>query len=126
MSRTFRADMADKDTEMATTGIPPVDIVTPDQLDMPLDEGIADFVHALRAGGVETFESCEGGPSHPFPEPTIRFFGADAAGWYAIGVAKDHGLPVSALRRVWRMQEGEPTGPDWEMTFYRKAAAEQQ
>ncbi len=30
----------------------------------PLDPGIADYVIALREAGIETFESCEGGPGH--------------------------------------------------------------
>jgi hypothetical protein len=40
-----------------------------------LDRGIRDQVAALRECGVETFESCEGGPSHAYPEPTVRFYG---------------------------------------------------
>ena len=41
------------------------------EYDPPLDAGIAQAVVALRAGGVETFESCEGGPGHAYPEPTV-------------------------------------------------------
>jgi hypothetical protein len=37
------------------------------QTDMPLDAGIRRYVAALRSGGIETFESCEGGEGHPFP-----------------------------------------------------------
>lgn len=83
-----------------------------------LDIGIADIVHALRACGVETYESCEGGPGHAFPEPTVRFHGPFADGFRALAVALDAGLPVNALRRVWLMTLGEPDGPTWEMTFY--------
>lgn len=36
------------------------------ELDMPLDEGIAYAVHVLRGGGIETYESCEGGPGHVY------------------------------------------------------------
>ncbi len=25
----------------------------------------------LRSGGIETFESCQGGPGHSFPDPTV-------------------------------------------------------
>ena len=42
---------------------------------LALDEGIREAVAVLVANGVETFESCEGGPGHAFPEPTIRFEG---------------------------------------------------
>lgn len=38
-----------------------------------LDSGISDYVHKLMKHGVETFESCEGGEGHCFPEPTVRF-----------------------------------------------------
>jgi hypothetical protein len=27
------------------------------------------------------------------------------------------GLPVTELRRVWPILDGEPTGPWWELTF---------
>ena len=39
-------------------------------IDMPLDKGIEPYVLALRSGGIETFESCEGGDGHVFPETT--------------------------------------------------------
>ncbi len=29
------------------------------------------MVEVLRAAGVETFESCEGGAGHSYPEPTV-------------------------------------------------------
>ena len=53
------------------------------ETDMPLDAGIRRYVLVLRSGGVETFESCEGGEGHAFPEPTIRFYGDTAAGFKA-------------------------------------------
>ena len=46
----------------------------------PLDAGIRDIVLTLLANGVETFESCEGGRGHSFPEPTIRFEGDSSEG----------------------------------------------
>jgi hypothetical protein len=83
-----------------------------------LDLGIRKAVETLQAGGVETFESCEGGDGHAFPEPTVRFYGLPAAGWHALGVCLDNGLPVAALRRVWDvLDRSEPTGPFWELTF---------
>ena len=30
---------------------------------------------------METFESCQGGAGHAYPEPTVRFFGEKAAGY---------------------------------------------
>ena len=81
------------------------------------DPGIARAVGILQAAGVETFESCEGGSGHAFPEPTIRFYGTPAAGPRAIAVCMDHDLPVLALRRVWYIENNELTGPNWELTF---------
>jgi hypothetical protein len=83
-----------------------------------LDEGIRQEVVILSANGVETFESCEGGDGHSFPEPTIRFHGTKAAGLHAVAVAMVHGLGVKDLRRVYNVEGGELVGPTWELTFY--------
>lgn len=86
--------------------------------DPPLDAGIEAFVLALSAANVETFESCEGGAGHAYAEPTVRFHGDRAEGFRALAVAHRAGLPVQSLRRVWPIEDGEPTGPWWELTFY--------
>ena len=91
-----------------------------------LDKGIRKYVEILANAGVETFESCEGGPwkngkGHPFHEPTIRFSGEYAEGFRALSVALYHGLPVSCIRRVYEIIDGEVVGPDWEMVFDKKA-----
>lgn len=83
-----------------------------------LDQRIAREVEILAAAGVETFESCEGGAGHSFPEPTIRFHGTKAAGLHAVAVALDHGLGVRDLRRVYNIEDGELVGPTWELTFH--------
>lgn len=85
--------------------------------DSPLDAGIRDAVQVLVEGGIETFESCEGGSGHAFPEPTVRFHGDSAEGYRALAVALQGGLGVLDLRRVWPVIDGEPTGPWWELTF---------
>jgi hypothetical protein len=84
---------------------------------MGLDPGIARYVEVLQAVGVETFESCEGGRGHCYPEPVVRFFGDSGEGFRALGVALQHGLPVSDLRRFWQITHGEPCGPYWELSF---------
>jgi hypothetical protein len=89
--------------------------------DPPLDAGIAAFVEALDAAGIETYESCEGGDGHAYPMPTVRFHGQRGQGWRALQIALDHAFPVAALRRAWNVIDGEATGPTWEMTFYRRA-----
>lgn len=83
----------------------------------PVDRGIADAVRVLWENGVETSESCEGGPGHSFFEPTVRFFGGQAEGFRALGIALTNGLRVAELRRYWSIQDGEAVGPHWEMTF---------
>jgi hypothetical protein len=85
--------------------------------DLGLDYGITSAVRVLREAGVETFESCEGGEDHAYPTPTVRFHGDNSEGFRAIAVVMAAGLPLAELRRVWVMQDDEPTGPWWELTF---------
>jgi len=88
---------------------------------MNLDEGIRRAVAVLRDHGIETFESCEGGLGHAFPEPTIRFHGGPDEGFKALSYALEHDLPVAELRRFWQVVDGEPHGPYWEMTFHTRS-----
>src|SRR5664279_3481759 len=86
-----------------------------------IDPGIRQAVKWLQKNGIETCESCEGGPGHAYPEPTVAFYGAPEAGWRAVAVCLAYGLPVMSLRRVWDVLEAnEPTGPHWEITFRRR------
>jgi len=86
-----------------------------------VDEGIRAYVKVLRSNGVETYESCEGGEGHSFPEPTTRFCGQQSDGFRTLAVALQHALPVSELRRVWVLQDHEPVGPNWELVFSGRA-----
>lgn len=87
-----------------------------------LDSGIAQFVKTLQEHGIETFESCEGGPGHAFPVPTVRFSGGHEQGYRAVWVALTFGpLPIDEIRRTWSVIDGALTGPEWEMTFFKKA-----
>lgn len=88
-----------------------------DGLDLPLDSGVRRYALILRAAGIETFESCQGGADHAFPEPTIRFHGTAAEGFRAFTAARNHGLPVLALRRSYSVDGDWLEGPWWEMTF---------
>lgn len=90
--------------------------------DPPLDPGIEQAVRALRAAGIDTFESCEGGKGHAYPQPTVRFRGDRTEGWKALAAAAQDGLQVAELRRVWPILDGEPTGPWWELTFVRRVS----
>lgn len=84
-----------------------------------LDPGIEPIVRTLVDAGIETFESCQGGAGHAYPEPTVRFHGDRSEGFRALAVALQHGLRVLDLRRIWSIQDGEPNGPYWEITFLR-------
>lgn len=90
------------------------------EYDPPLDPGIARAVEILNQAGVETYESCEGGVGHTYLEPAIRFHGVRSEGFRALAVALQNKLPVWELRRVWMIVDGEPTGPKWELAFYKK------
>lgn len=88
-----------------------------EELYQNIDKGILDYVKLLRENGVETYESCEGGNGHAYFEPTVRFHGERAEGFRALSVAMTNGLNVRELKRVWVVNDGEPTGAWWEMTF---------
>lgn len=88
---------------------------------LDLDPGIRRAVKVMRECGVETFESCQGGQGHAYAEPSVRFYGSDGAGWHALQVIIDHGLPVSSLSRVWTFDSTKaaiPHGPYWQVTFF--------
>jgi hypothetical protein len=85
--------------------------------DTPLDPGIRRYVLVLRSEGIETFESCQGGPGHAYPEPTVRFDGNAFEGYRAFTAAMNYGLPVLALRRIYQVTDGQLVGPWWELTF---------
>ena len=82
-----------------------------------LDRGIRREVEVLMSNGIETFESCEGGAGHSYPEPTVRFHGQQAEGWKALAVAMQNGLNIFTLRRIWTIIDNEPIGAYWEMVF---------
>jgi hypothetical protein len=82
-----------------------------------IDEGIKRIVKILFMEGVETTESCEGGPGHAFPDPTVKFCGEISAGWKALSVALAYDLKPVRLRRTYYILDKEPVGPEWEMTF---------
>lgn len=91
------------------------------EYDSSLDRGIRRYVEILAAAWVETYESCEGGEGHAFPEPTVRFHGENSEGFRALAVALQHKLPVFALRRLWSIEDSEPVGPTWEIVFSKPA-----
>ena len=86
-------------------------------LDLPLDEGIKRYVRVLREAGIETFESCQGGPGHPCPEPFICLSNEPSAGFEAFTAAMRAGLPVRELKLSYDVQMGMLHGPHWQLVF---------
>jgi hypothetical protein len=76
-----------------------------------VDTGIKPILRFFYEEGIETFESCQGGPGHCFPVPTVRFSGDRAEGFRALSVALQYGLRPTGLRRYYAINEGEPVGP---------------
>jgi hypothetical protein len=83
----------------------------------PLDPGIAQVVKSFNDAGIQTAESCEGGEGHAYERPTVVLLGGSADGWRALAVCKDLRFPVRSLERVWPIEDGEPRGPWWHVTF---------
>lgn len=104
---------------MSPSEEPPEEEVAEEEevFDPPLDEGIMGAVFTLRDGGIETFESCEGGSGHYYPEPMVRFYGASGEGFRALAIAIAADLPIKELRRRWTIDAAEPHGPGWELVF---------
>lgn len=94
------------------------------EYDPPLDPGIAEYVVSLNEEGVDTYESCEGGPGHSYAEPTIRFHGDQAEGFRVMAIAQRKRLPIKAVRRIWTVEDGEPHGPFWELVLWETTCAQ--
>lgn len=74
---------------------PAVDLVS----GWEVDHGIRDAVLCLICHGVETVQSCQGGPGHSYPEPTVDLLGGRGAGMHALSVAQTYLLPVTGRGR---------------------------
>ena len=83
-----------------------------------LDRWMRYAVLVLHRGGIQTYESCQGGRGHAFPEPTIRFEGTQEDAFRAARIARANGLPAHHLRRFWRLNDEGAELPAWELTFH--------
>lgn len=70
-----------------------------------LDPEIAPVVHFLVGHGFETFESCQGGPGHCFPDPTVRFHGTEFDAIRAYELCQAKGLLILCVRRVFQKED---------------------
>lgn len=65
-----------------------------------IDPLILPAVKILNEHGFETFESCQGGEGHCYPEPTIRFFGDEFDLIRAYEICGCYGINVYEVKRV--------------------------
>lgn len=86
-----------------------------------LDPGIRFAVRVLHAHGIETCQSCESGPGHCYPEPTVDLLAGpnDVTGFSAMATLHAYGLKVGSLGKVWYVVDGMPYEPVWRITFDR-------
>lgn len=89
-----------------------------------LDPIIKDAVILLNKYGYKTFESCQGGDGHCYPEPTVRFFGDEFDLIRAYELCSIHGLNVFNAKRVYRktdvyseVTDGISIGDNWDKPF---------
>jgi hypothetical protein len=85
-----------------------------------LDDGIRDIVVVLHDHRIETCQSCEGGPGHSYPQPTVDFLGGVAQGYAAVSVAVQHGYRPQRLSRVWNILDGDIYEAVWRIEFFWK------
>ena len=91
-------------------------------VDKSLDPLIAPYVRLLNEHGIETVESCQMTDGHMdgLPGdglPWIDFRGDAGAGYRAVGVALEFGLPVVRLIREWSVLDHALDGPVWRIKF---------
>jgi hypothetical protein len=67
-----------------------------------IDAKILPVVEVLNNHGFKTFESCEGGEGHCFPEPTVRFEGNEFDAMRAYEICQLYSFPVHEVKRVFR------------------------
>lgn len=86
-----------------------------------IDTGIRFPVRVLHAAGLETCQSCEGGPGHDYPVPSIELptDGGDSTGFAAMAALATFGLDVSEVSLVWSVSRGLPGGCVWRLTLRR-------
>jgi hypothetical protein len=89
-------------------------------IERDVDKGISRYVGIFLRNGIETCQSCEGGPGHAYPEPTIDCYGGIGSGWAILKVCLDFDLPIMTLCLFWDITDGLPTGPAWRAIFKTK------
>ncbi len=86
-----------------------------------IDAGVRHAVRVLNCRGVETQQSCEGGPGHAYDRPTIdcRARADDAAGFAALSALVDYGYDVESVALHWEVLHGRPYEIMWRVVLRR-------
>ena len=88
-----------------------------------VDDGIRRAVVILNKHGFKTFESCEGGEGHCFPDPTVCFYGSEFDLMRSYDICSLYHLNVFECRRVFgkspvyrdnELINAEPIGEAWD------------
>jgi hypothetical protein len=109
------------DRPMTPDGAPIRSKMEDEEFYQGLDVGIRFAVRVLHAAGIETGQSCQGGASHCYPEPTVEFRADadDARGFAALSALQTYGLKVSTVSLRWHIFNGLPYEKLWQITFVR-------
>ena len=96
----------------------------PESFYQKLDAGIRFPVRVLHAaGGIETCQSCQGGPGHEdaYHEPTIDLIasGEDGHGFAAVAALTAYGIDVLDVAIVWSIKNGLPVSRIWRIQLRR-------
>lgn len=97
----------------------------PDTFYADLDPGIRFAVKVLHAHGIDTCQSCEGGPGHSYPAPTVDMRGSahEQPAFAALHHLETYGLEVTSVAQVWNVAQGRIHEVVWRVEL-RKACPE--
>lgn len=93
-----------------------------------LDAGIRFAVRVLHAQGLETCQSCQGGPDperpergHAYDRPTVDLPASvdDCVGFEALAALHAYGLNVRDVSLLWTVNNGLPNEKIWRITLWK-------
>jgi hypothetical protein len=85
---------------------------------LTLDEGIRYYVDVLEKEGIETCQSCQGGPGHCYEQPTVDFYAHNVGAIYKVAsIATTYGLPWCDIYLAWSNQDHLMNGPSGRIVF---------
>jgi hypothetical protein len=79
-----------------------------------LDPGIVRILRIFKDHGIETCQSCEGGPGHSYEHPTIDVLGEP---WKALDIANTYAAQVDTVSEIFGIRDGRPVEHFWRIEF---------